>query len=161
MTEVDMVNRLKWVEAVRHPELGPCWEWAKSRMKLRGGYGQVRIEGRTLKAHRVAYGLWVGSIPNGHCVLHRCDNPPCINPDHLFTGTHRDNALDKVAKGRGVNPIRYGEDVASSKLKAVDVRKIRVLLAQGDSLNSISRQFNITKQAVSSIKRGRTWTTVK
>lgn len=76
-----------------------CWEWAGSR--CRKGYGMIRVTGRTLRVHRVAHEEWLGPIPAGLDVLHRCDNPPCFNPGHLWTGTDLDNARDRAAKRRG------------------------------------------------------------
>lgn len=79
-----------------------CREWSGSR-DHRGGYGQLYREGRTLKAHRVTYEECIGPIPAGMCVLHKCDNPPCVNPSHLFLGTNEDNVRDRVAKRRTIN----------------------------------------------------------
>jgi hypothetical protein len=76
----------------------PCVEWTKFRLER--GYGLQKFHGKTRLAHRVAWMLAHGEIPDGLCVLHRCDNPPCINIDHLFLGTHADNVADKMAKGR-------------------------------------------------------------
>lgn len=84
-------------------ELGPCWEWTGG---LNGhGYGNLKVDGNTDTAHRVAWELGVGPIPNGLYVLHHCDNRPCVNYErHLFLGTHADNMRDAVAKGRFSRP---------------------------------------------------------
>lgn len=79
-----------------------CWEWQGHRLPK--GYGHFRgLTAKNVKAHRFAYELLVGPIPDGLRVLHRCDNPPCVNPVHLFLGTDKDNSDDKIAKGRYVS----------------------------------------------------------
>lgn len=85
-----------------------CWEWQGFRSPK--GYGRVNApRGRKVFAHRVAWLLSRFVLPEGMLVLHRCDNPPCVNPDHLFMGTHADNSRDMVAKGRRFNPMRSAE----------------------------------------------------
>lgn len=80
-----------------------CWTWNGAKQKF--GYGWVWIDGEGSKnTHRVAYEIGVGPIPAGQCVLHRCDNPPCVNPAHLFLGTKGDNTRDMVSKNRHVLP---------------------------------------------------------
>lgn len=86
-----------------------CLEWQGARQKSGGNYGLV-MDGDTLrKTHRVAYELWVGPIPEGMWVLHRCDNPPCIEPTHLFLGNASDNARDAFNKGRRKTPNPKGK----------------------------------------------------
>ena len=75
-----------------------CWEWSAGR--LDSGYGRFRLDGRMLVASRVAYSLTFGAIPDGLSVLHSCDNPPCVNPKHLRTGTRSENMQEMVARGR-------------------------------------------------------------
>jgi len=94
-----------------NPETG-CWEWARARQSR--GYGLVRYNGKQRPSHRVSYELWNGPIPDGHYVLHHCDNPTCIKPDHLFTGTQSDNLSDCSIKGRN-----------SKKLTIQQVEQIR------------------------------------
>src|SRR5579885_1586253 len=103
-----------------------CWEWCGA--KYTNGYGRFSpYHHLSYGAHRVSYTLSFGSIPQGLLVLHRCDNPPCVRPDHLFIGTAKDNALDRAKKGRGKNRPMPGEHNPIAKLTATDVRCIREL----------------------------------
>ena len=83
---------------------GDCWLWMAG--KLEKGYGQFWFDGRTHRAHRMAWLLTNGEIPEGMCVLHKCDNPPCVNPSHLWLGTNQDNMDDMNNKGRNWNSNR-------------------------------------------------------
>jgi hypothetical protein len=83
---------------------GNCWLWTACRDRY--GYGRLSAEGRRYKAHRASWELHFGPIPEGKGVLHSCDNPPCVRPDHLFLGTQVDNIRDMIAKGRYVNGFK-------------------------------------------------------
>src|SRR5437867_3583750 len=116
-----------------------CWVWLG--MKDPGGrgqfpYGIFKIKNHRYKAHRVAWELAKGPIPKGLCVLHKCDNPPCVNPDHLFLGTKGDNFADARAKGRLI--ALRGEEASMAKLTWKQVREIREKHASGGhSWNSL------------------------
>jgi hypothetical protein len=82
-----------------------CWEWVGS--KIPQGYGHIHHNHADIYAHRASWIIYYGEIPNGLCVLHRCDNPSCVNPEHLFIGTIADNMHDRDAKGRNNKGKRY------------------------------------------------------
>lgn len=127
-----------------------CWPWNGATAAF--GHGCIYGDDRKLLAHRVSYELNVGPIPSGIWVLHRCDNPPCINPSHLFLGTPADNMADMAAKGR--KTWVAGEVCWNAKLTPDDVIKIR----ESHLLQSeIAAQFGIAQSLVSKIRNRRAW----
>ena len=134
-----------------------CWEW-RGRRKHGKTYGFFRVggrQGRTLIASRVSWMLTHGPIPNGMCILHRCDNPPCCNPAHLFLGTQLDNIRDRDRKGRQRAPRGSGN--GSSRLTEADVEHIRARLSSGDKGNAIAREFGVGTSTISRIRGRRAW----
>lgn len=131
-----------------------CWEWRGAR--VRHGYGRIGTVGREIDgAHRVSYRLHVGPIPAGMSVCHRCDNPPCVNPRHLFVGTQQDNWADMRAKGRGADPPhRRGHDNNTSKLTDQDVLAIR---ASQEGTASLARSYGVATSTIKRVRNGRTW----
>lgn len=114
------------------------------------GYGYMNINGLTKRAHRVAYEEYVGQIPAGLSVLHRCDNPRCINPDHLFLGNHQDNMADMVAKRRNATGARHGQ----SKVTFEQVAAIR---KEVGSQATIAKKYGLSQSQISRIKSGWSW----
>jgi hypothetical protein len=111
-------------------------------------------------AHRVAWIAANGPIPDGMYVLHRCDNPPCINPEHLFLGTPQQNTDDMHGKGRWKEPRRRSgarHPRPMAKITEDDVRKIRQRFAAGEAQATIARDFGVDYSNISRIVRGRTW----
>ncbi len=109
-------------------------------------------------AHRVSYKIFIGPIPDGLWVLHKCDNPPCINPEHLFVGTRNDNETDKVKKGRHL----YGKKHNLAKLDDEKVLKIISLLMEGKlSRKEIAQRFSVTTATICYINGGKIWKHLK
>lgn len=133
-----------------------CWLWQSTI--LRDGYGQMIINGKHNAAHRLSYELYKGPIPQGMHVLHRCDVYACLNPDHLFLGTHQDNMNDKIAKGRAGVP--FGENHPRAKLKTTQVLEIRRKSASGTSHAELSREFGVSTSAIEAICKRRTWRSI-
>lgn len=136
-----------------------CWPW-KGGVGGNAGHGQVREGGASpskLGAHRVAWELAHGEVPRGLRVLHKCDKPPCCNPNHLFLGTQQDNVDDREAKGRGGQAKRRGERNGRAKLTEADVRRIRAEHEDRRSINWLARAFGVTKTTVRGIVRRATW----
>ena len=128
-----------------------CWLW--SGAKLKSGYGAFnRGSAVVVTAHRFSFEMANGQIPDGICVLHRCDVKTCVRPDHLFLGTKADNIKDMYAKGRG-NPPR-GERSPSAKLTEDQVRTIR---ADCRSPRKIAKQFDVARSTIRNIKKYRKW----
>lgn len=130
-----------------------CWEWTGSRPN---GYGEIRFNRKMVKAHRLSWMFSFGRIPEGLCILHKCDNPRCVRPSHLFVGTQQDNNTDKKEKGR-CNPNR-GESVVNSKLTESDVLEIREKLDFGNSENHIAYIYGVSRRTINHIKNRKTWT---
>ena len=125
-----------------------CWEW--TAYKTTTGYGKLRLNNRDLRAHRVAYTLTKGEIPDGLVVRHTCDNPACCNPDHLILGTQADNVADRQERNRQVK----GEQNGRCKLTAKQVMEIyNSPLSQYE----LAKLYNITQTNVSYIKLKKTW----
>jgi len=158
-----LLQRRFWAKVdVRGPD--ECWLWTGST--IRSGYGMVNVKRKSKLAHRVSWELQNGPIPDGGgwhgtCVLHRCDVRNCVNPAHLFLGTHRDNMLDMGAKGRGRQP--RGEATAGAKLTESDVLEIRRRYAGGGwTQTELGDEFGVTQANISLIVRAeRNWAWLK
>lgn len=133
------------------PELGHCWLWQGTCSW--SGYGEIQIGNqRHFKTHRLSWIWHKGDIPDGHEVCHRCDIPRCVNPDHLFLGTHQENMADAAAKGR----MGHGERHYKAHLTENAVLEIRNLRGT-TSMRSIAKRFGVTDTAIADIFYGITW----
>jgi hypothetical protein len=176
-TPVSLWDRF-WSKVEKGPE---CWEWKAGASSH--GYGGFKVAGQLLRAHRVAWELTYGPIPEGMVVCHRCDNPSCVRPDHLFIGTVADNNRDRSAKGRsaygerngstkywekqwqlrGGKPAKpeydpRGEANPNAKLTWLQVRRMRALYAQGKyKQTELATIFGVNKAEVCLIVHGKIW----
>lgn len=128
-----------------------CWIWIGA--KFPSGYGEISVNNRSIRAHRFSYQIHYGPIPDGKIICHRCDNPACVNPDHLFLGTNKDNTQDMIRKKRGL----VGEKNPCAKLTLEQVIEIRETnLPQ----RKIASKYGISQTMVGKIKRGTKWNTL-
>jgi hypothetical protein len=133
---------------------GECWTWGAFCKP--NGYGQFTVRrGVFFGAHCVSYALAHGPIPAGMVVCHRCDNPPCVRPDHLFLGTQVDNALDMLAKKRASRA--RGVDHPFARLAEADVRAIRSTPPYWGRVRDLAFAYGVSTHAVRQILLGRTW----
>lgn len=131
----------------------PCWLWTEGLSA--SGYGKVWWNGETLRANRVAWIIWKGRIPRGKCVLHKCDTPACVNPDHLFLGTNAANTKDRVAKGRSGRQSRNrGENSGRAKLMDAEVLAIR---ADSRSHKAVAADYHMDPSTICDIRNRRIW----
>jgi hypothetical protein len=131
-----------------------CRVWTGSLTKKAKGYGRIKVNHALVGAHRLSWELHNGPIPTGLRVLHKCDNSPCINPDHLFLGTQLDNVRDCIKKGRFTrNPLR-GESHPGSKITMAQAGLIR---ADSRIQRVIAAEYGISQSTVSYIKTGLKW----
>lgn len=129
---------------------GPCWNWTAGKDK--DGYGIVVFSGRSrVKAHRASYELFVGAIPEGLMVRHSCNNPACVNPEHLSTGTAKDNTQDCVRSGRNVRGERVYWKAKLTERDVLDIRKSDAKSA------ALAESYNVSPVTVQMIRRRATW----
>lgn len=151
-----------WRKVDRSGGPDSCWPWLKERMY---GYGYFQYQYTRHRAHRIVWGITFGAIPDGMFVCHRCDNPGCVNPAHLFLGTPADNMADKVRKGREARGDRHGSKTHPertprgsanhvAKLTEEQVLYIRSCEETGVAL---ARKFGVLTTTISSIRTRRNW----
>ncbi len=143
-----------------------CWFWLGGKIK---GYGRFAIDRRRyVRAHRYSFELTRGPVPDGLGVLHECDNPGCVRPDHLFVGTDADNVADRDAKGRTARGDRSGARTvpsarprgdahAMSKLTGPSVALLKQRLRDGATQREVADEFGVASPTISHIVAGRTW----
>jgi hypothetical protein len=143
-----------WPKVIKTSD-GGCWLWTAATNQR--GYGVINLGPRgsgIALAHRVAWQLCgYPAISDGLFLCHKCDQPACVNPDHLFTGTHNENMADMMRKGRSVR----GEDRADAKLSAADVREVFALSKRGVSQYRIADQFGVCQPHISRVLSGQVW----
>ena len=156
------MNRRFWSK-VRMGGSDECWDWTASVFRgEKGGYGRFLLAGKIRYAHRVAWRLTNGEIPDGLFVLHKCDNRRCCNPAHLFLGTKQDNADDMVAKGRHgtkIHPNYLPRGASHWKVKITEAQAVGIMarLLMGVPRMRVAEEFGTTYSIVHSIHIGRAW----
>lgn len=137
--------------------VGDCWEYTGYRSNL--GYGKFSLgRDRQVFVHRLAYEIFVGPITGNLLVCHRCDNPPCFNPEHLFLGSQKDNLRDALAKGRCRNKVLFGEDHGMAKLTRAAVKEIReTYKPRVITRPSLAHKFGVHRSVIDKVLSGDQW----
>lgn len=139
-----------------------CWIWAGKSINKKG-YGQIQIGGagsKRISVHRLSYELHHGEIPSGLVVMHKCDNPSCVNPDHLELGTQSKNIKDAIDRGRKIStpPHKFGEAHGASKLTEENVIEIRSSL---EETKKLALKFGVSKSSIERVRNRKTWSHIK
>lgn len=130
-----------------------CWEWTHGRYKF--GYGRIEVAGKKWHAHRLAWTLWNGEIERGLCVLHKCDNPPCCNPEHLYLGTHKDNIRDAIVRGRwSADKLRGPKSVRSPRVNKLTQQQVIEIYESVGPLRDTAEKYGVSVSCISTIRRG-------
>lgn len=151
MHDQELVKRF-WAK-VEVAGANDCWHWKASTAGK--GYGQIKVPGtrRQMYAHRLSYEIHCGPVPDGMLVMHSCDNPPCVNPNHLSVGTYGENLQDMAAKYRHL----YGERNAQAKLTELQVEMVFTIFDGGLGRDEIAKCVGASKTHIDRILRGERW----
>lgn len=133
-----------------------CWRWLSYTDP--NGYGRLHVDGKPMLASRISYKLHFGEIPSGMAVCHKCDNPSCTNPDHLFLGTQAENVADMQRKGRSRKRGKSGTEHHASKVTEKDIPEIR---ASEKPVALIAQEYGVSRATIHAIRVGKTWRHVK
>jgi hypothetical protein len=146
-----------YVRVLKHPGDG-CWEWLGPKNNKGYGFTYIRELSRRMTAHRASYTLRYGQIPEGLWVLHRCDNPACVKPSHLFLGSPKDNVQDMIAKGRDnrKNGLK-GESHVCSKHSDATIIAIRTDYIAGVSIDRLCEVYSVSRNSIHDYTGGRSW----
>lgn len=150
-----MTPKERFDKKVVRAEDNECWEWVGAKKPT--GYGNFYIDGRYLGAHVASWEIENGRVPEGNFVCHKCDNPSCVNPAHLFLGTPLDNMRDMRAKGRAKGIHEGGEKHPVAKLTKISVEKIRELRDSGLILKTIAEMFGVSESNIHYVCSNKTW----
>lgn len=132
-----------------------CWLWMGA--KKPSGYGNMYLFGKYIGAHVGSYRLFIGDIETGMHVCHKCDNPSCVNPSHLFLGTPKENLDDMKSKGRARGAVAGGESHPMAKLNSISVEAIRCNRKNGVSLKTLSQLFGVSVATISLVCNNKLW----
>lgn len=163
LTDEEKLERLKKSFEKHVIRQEGCWSWKGPIAKFGYAVMSCRKEIGPCRGHKASWIIHKGPIPEGMHVCHKCDNPICTNPDHLWIGTYKQNNDDKIAKGRAnfVNPpVKKGSDNGSSKLNEDQVKEIKVLISQGHSCYGISKKYDVSNTTIKRIRNGENWSHV-
>ena len=151
-----------WAKVDKSPGHGPtkdCWVWTAA-LRSPYAYGQFINKNKNWAAHRYAWTLANSPIPDGKCVLHTCDNPPCVNPEHLFLGTQKEKSNRAAINGKIKRLHKKGpggEQNSNSKLNKADVKRLRKLAKAGVSTTELLRIYPLSRVQINRIIRGDSW----
>lgn len=145
----DRLTPDKW-DVTPGPLETPCWVWNRQVINP-SGYGALKFHQKAIKAHRAVYSEFVGPIPDGLFVLHKCDVRLCVNPEHLFLGTNDDNMKDMVAKGRARSNRKWPDE---------DIRKAKAMIRGGMTQSEVSKDTGIARSLLSLVMSGKLYKNV-
>ncbi len=153
------VDRTGLLSPLGRPDLEPCWPW--TRKIDRYGYGSLWFDGKTTTAHKVAWLLTNGPIPDGLCVCHACDVRACCNPRHLWLGTNAENIADRDRKGRQSKkpaPVFHGEEHGMAKVTETQVREIRErYIPNVVSYSMLAKEYGVTRRQIMNVVKRISW----
>jgi hypothetical protein len=170
MISLDSSTLARFWRKIENTDPAKCWNWLAGVSKY--GYGKLRVkvdgQWKIMASHRLSYMIHRGDIPEGVNVLHSCDNPPCVNPEHLFLGTQLDNVKDMHEKGRDNNQrkgprrtlLLHGVENYLRKLTEADVVEIRTRKGLGQTAASMASDYLVSKSTIERVLNGKCWSKV-